>query len=118
MQIVFLELSLRFVTVLVPTGLRFGAKTGPKSSKKAIQNEVRILTDFLTDFGLQNGPKWVSFSSGRPPFWLHDRSPGLVCGLWAPFCAWSGDSGVTFRTLGPILDPMLRFGERFGTLFW
>ena len=57
MQIVLLEFPLRFVTVLVPTDLRFGAKTGPKSTKKAIENEVQILTDFLTDFGLQNGPK-------------------------------------------------------------
>ena len=65
MQIDFFELCLRFVTVFVPPGLDFGAKTAPKSTKEASENEVRISTDFWEGFWTQKWFKikyWITHS--------------------------------------------------------
>ena len=50
MQTDLFELLLHFDTVLVTTGFHFGTKNCPKSTKKTIKNDIRILIDVLMDF--------------------------------------------------------------------
>ena len=62
MQTDLFELLLRFDTVLVPTGLHFGTKNAPKSTKKSIKNDIRIFINVLIDF-------WSILASFWEPFW-------------------------------------------------
>ena len=65
MQTGLFELLHCFVTVLVPTGLHFSTKNGPKSIKKSIKNDLRIWLIFWSMF-YQFGHH---FGTIVAPFW-------------------------------------------------
>ena len=113
MQTDLFELLLRFDTVLVPTGLHFGTKNGPKSEPKAIKKEVHMLIDFLKFFGrfLDHFDLHVGVSFWVPG--LQKPSWGRLGGSWGRLGGSWGVLGGSWEGLGA---PWGRLGAVLGTV--